>query len=194
MPKKNKKIVKVNLKYEYPNHDKIHENYDYPIRSFLNNDGHWSYTDVDLIYIRNQGYSVDFVCHNNGTKCHTMTATNFSDKCGYNECKVDMSKDYYNPSIKPTELLNINAWTKIYYYQEGANEWKEWIIIFKHKNGYYAYFRASCDYTGFECQGGGQVSFSKNRNKFWNFGLDQIGRNLLLDKCGIKMKINMINK
>jgi hypothetical protein len=41
-----------------------------------------------------------------------------------------------------------------YWVQEGENDGDEWIALGKLENGAFFYFTASCDYTGFDCQGG----------------------------------------
>lgn len=38
--------------------------------------------------------------------------------------------------------------------QKGINDEKPWLLLCRLTNGKYAYFSASCDYTGFSCQGG----------------------------------------
>jgi hypothetical protein len=188
---KDKKVIHIKLKYTLPNYDKIHINYNYPIKSFLNGDGYWTYTDVDKRKY-NQYKPISYICHNDGERCHTWTdyiRCECFDKA--DKCQVNENEEYYKPTIKPKDLLNIDTWKKIYYYQEGENNWKEWIIACKNKDNVYVYFRASCDYTGFDCQGGGDVSYSKDRNTFWNYCLDQFGRNLILAENGIKIKIDI---
>lgn len=172
MSSKNKKEIKVKMKYSEPNHILIHKNYDYPIKSFLNGEGQWTYTDQT-----NHGvtYKIIYECKHNGKQCRAYVH----------------GKKYPVSQIKPFDLLNIDTWKKIYYYQEGQNDFKEWIVAFQTKDGIYVYFRASCDYTGFDCQGGGDISFTKDRDIFWNFCLDQFGRNLILEQSGIKMKIEI---
>ncbi len=44
--------------------------------------------------------------------------------------------------------------TEVYWIQNGKNDGDEWECLCKLENGLYAYYRASCDYTGFDCQGG----------------------------------------
>ena len=195
------KIVNIKMKYTIPNYKLIHKNYNYPIKSFLNGEGLWTYTDLINHNKKYNPYINNYMCHDNGNKCHKTPICNIDshisklvndpfclDEEGNCNYKVD---NYYEPSIKPTVLLNIDTWKKIYYYQEGQNDFKEWIVAFQTKDGIYVYFRASCDYTGFDCQGGGDISFTKDRDIFWNFCLDQFGRNLILEQSGIKMKIEI---
>ena len=161
-----KDIIKIKLKSTYIDNnmkENIKKIFDYPISSFLNGEGRWTFNDTDQIvkkykpnkkfigqlrfesYFHNEVYK----CHNNGEECHSIG---------------DIK---YKPDITPTELLNINKWEKIYFYQEGINDEQEWIIIFKTVDGFYVYFIAGCDYTGFDCQGTGDISFSDNKKNFW---------------------------
>ena len=175
--------ISIKMSFEIPNYKKIHDNYDYPIQSFLKGDGQWTYTDMDSKHINIDKHDyydylkqINYKCHSENNECHA-----------YDMDMPHIDYENYKP-IPPHKLLNIDSWDKIYYYQEGENEFQEWIIIFKNNNKY-VYFKASCDYTGFDCQGGGDVSFSNNKTKFWNYCLDQYARLLLLKKNGYEMKI-----
>jgi len=199
MSNKKTKIIPIKLKYIHADHNKIQKNFEYPITSFLNGDGHWTYNDIDTVltmhtvgtapYVHLQSHEsmkkylyynlelMHYICKNKGKVC------NYKKTYRYGED--------YKPSIDPKQLLNITDWVKVYYYQEGEGDSDEWVIVCKNKDDIYIYFRASCDYTGFDCQGGGMVSFSKDKNNFWNLGLDNFGRTMVLAQNGIKMKINM---
>jgi hypothetical protein len=56
------------------------------------------------------------------------------------------------------KTLNNN---KFYFIQIGENDGKSWNILTKINNNY-IYFTASCDYTGFDCRGGGSFGYSTN--------------------------------
>jgi len=60
---------------------------------------------------------------------------------------------------------------KVYFFQEGRNDELPWIIVGKMKNGDYFAFEASCDYTGFDCRGGGELVFAPSRESLCNHGL-----------------------
>ena len=51
---------------------------------------------------------------------------------------------------------------KVISYTEGENEGEPWVMFGKLKDGSCFHFTASCDYTGFECQGGGVITYSKD--------------------------------
>lgn len=194
------KNIKIKLKYTKPNYEELEKHFRYPIDSFLNGDGSWTYNDIDLLYMtyrhcdppyiplrRHKTFSqkyiycnlklISYICKNNGKICHKNK----------NE---DRHMDSY-PSIGPNDLLDIKTWKKIYYCQKGHNDDQEWVIFCKTSDNVYIYLRASCDYTGFDCQGGGMISFSKNKQYIWSLGLDNFGRTLTLQENGVKMQINM---
>lgn len=78
-----------------------------------------------------------------------------------------------------TELLNYDLFEKVIFAQEGENDGDSWIIVALHQNGYYILFDASCDYTGFDCQGGGLVLYTKSASDMYEFGFDQWMRDLV---------------
>src|SRR5690349_2915262 len=94
------KDLLIKLKSEVPNCEQIHENYDYPISSFLSDDGYWTYTDADSININGDDNTTPIESSNDTTN--------------------------YEP-IQPKILLDIDLWDKIYFYQEGSNDYEEWI-------------------------------------------------------------------
>ena len=80
------------------------------------------------------------------------------------------------------DMLNYNLFEKVYLAKPGHNDEEPWIFLIKHQNGYYIYFNASCDFTGFDCQGGGEIKYSKDGKQMWNFGLNEITREELVNK------------
>lgn len=79
----------------------------------------------------------------------------------------------------PTELLNHDLFEKVIFAQEGENDGDSWIIVALHQNGYYILFDASCDYTGFDCQGGGLLLYTKSASDMYEYGFDQWTRDLI---------------
>lgn len=57
----------------------------------------------------------------------------------------------------------------IYTFREGQCDGPPWIIIGKLKDGVYFHFDASCDYTGFDCQGGGIIHLESSLQRLYNF-------------------------
>ena len=88
-----------------------------------------------------------------------------------------------NCCIPAHKVLDFNklAKSKVYYHQRGHNDAEAWCFIARMDDGMYVYFRASCDYTGFDCQGGGELMYTHdNFNRFWSMFLDTIGRMTLM--------------
>ena len=51
--------------------------------------------------------------------------------------------------------FSINDIEEILYYFEGENDGDSWMGVFKLNNGKFGYVDAWCDYTGWDCQSGG---------------------------------------
>lgn len=86
-----------------------------------------------------------------------------------------------DPNLDVDVLLNRDTLkeSKVYFSQVGRNDGEDWIFIIKRPDGIYVYFRASCDYTGFDCRGGGIISYARDWKTFWNMCLDTLGRSRL---------------
>lgn len=111
--------------------------FDYPIDSFISDDGRWTYESVI-----------------------SEEETEFSEK----------------------DMLDHSKFEKVYYYQEGENDGESWTFLVRHTNGYYIFFDASCDYTGFDCQGGGSITYSLDGQKMWELGLtDEFRKKLAIN-------------
>lgn len=46
------------------------------------------------------------------------------------------------------------------HYRPGANDSHSWLMVFRLKDGRYAYVTAWCDYTGWGCQDGADISYA----------------------------------
>lgn len=64
-----------------------------------------------------------------------------------------------------------------------------WIFVVKHRNGNYIYFHAWCDSTGFDCEGGGEIIYDTDANRFWNFALTESIRKDIMMTCRKKKLI-----
>ncbi len=82
-------------------------------------------------------------------------------------------RDNLIKSVIDAGIFNTDDYESLWIYEEGENDSEDWELVGKLKNGMYFSFNASCDYTGFDCQGGGAIDFSKDGHHFWNFGLDE---------------------
>lgn len=74
-------------------------------------------------------------------------------------------------TISEKDMLDCNQFEKIYYAKAGMNDEEDWTFLVKHKLGYYVYFVAGCDYTGFDCQGGGSITYGLDGKQMWLLGL-----------------------
>ena len=68
----------------------------------------------------------------------------------------------------------------VFFFQVGVNDEESWILIGRFSNNLYYFFDASCDYTGFDCQGGGTLAASYNWADFWNLSLKAHQREMLM--------------
>jgi hypothetical protein len=75
------------------------------------------------------------------------------------------------------EPIEVNEFPKniveYYWIKEGENDGDDWSCLCKLDNGAYAYYNASCDYTGFDCQGGMLLFVSRNKEKLFNEGMPE---------------------
>jgi hypothetical protein len=73
--------------------------------------------------------------------------------------------------------LDVLKSSKVYFHQIGECDEDAWIFIIKRPDNVYLYFSASCDYTGFDCRGGGDLFYIKDDwSAFWKKCLDNSGR------------------
>jgi hypothetical protein len=54
---------------------------------------------------------------------------------------------------------NITQWL---WSSPGQNDEEPWLLLCRLNTGAYAFYRAGCDYTGFDCQGGMELFVSKD--------------------------------
>lgn len=78
-----------------------------------------------------------------------------------------------------TDLLNTDLFKKVIFAQEGEADGDSWIIVALHQNEYYILFDASCDYTGFDCRGGGLLLYTKSASDMYEYGFDTWTRDLI---------------
>ena len=62
---------------------------------------------------------------------------------------------------------------------DGENDGADWIGVFELKDGRFAYLTASCDYTGWDCQSGGNAIVSHALDHLLQFGLTEDARGRL---------------
>lgn len=78
----------------------------------------------------------------------------------------------------------------VYFYRVGEHDSDSWIIIGQ-SDTYYIYFEASCDYTGFDCRGGGDFYYHTDWTYLWNMCITDCCRKLMLKYYGYdQFKLN----
>ena len=70
----------------------------------------------------------------------------------------------------------------IYAYQEGENDEQAWILLGRTSDDDFVFMQASCDYTGFNCRGGGTVAVSDDWSTMWNMYMTESIRDFILRK------------
>lgn len=71
-----------------------------------------------------------------------------------------------------------NNITQFFWISEGKNDERPWYCLCQLDNGIYAFYRAFCDYTGFDCQGGMQLFVSRDLRKLFYEGMTSKEREL----------------
>ena len=107
--------------------------------------------------------------------------------CGEGEWRFGTVIGKSKPSIALRTILDLSRLTEVYFLQEGENDEEQWIFLAKHKSGNYVYFSASCDYTGFDCQGGGEIIIDTNIKDLWQLGITTSHREIIVESLGLKV-------
>jgi hypothetical protein len=83
--------------------------------------------------------------------------------------------------IRERKLIEATV-SQVFFYNEGEKDGNSWIIVGKMINGDYFSFEASCDFTGFSCQGGGELVFAPSSESLRAHGLPiEVPENISLD-------------
>lgn len=77
------------------------------------------------------------------------------------------------------DILDIKKISKIFYYQEGCNDKRAWIIIFQRIDYIFVYFDVFCYIINSDCRGYGELLYSDDWNTFWNH-LDNEKKSLII--------------
>ena len=67
----------------------------------------------------------------------------------------ELKKDYSWGEAFSYAPFNLDDVAEVLHYEEGENDGDSWVGVFKLKDGRYGYVDAWCDYTGWDCQAGG---------------------------------------
>lgn len=77
--------------------------------------------------------------------------------------------------------------TEFYWIHEGENDEDAWECLCKLDNGYYAFYSAWCDYTGFDCQGSMKLIIGKNLSNLFHKGLTEAQQMRYMNDTNLKM-------
>lgn len=78
--------------------------------------------------------------------------------------------------------------TEYYWIHEGINDEEEWYCLCRLNNGFYIFYTASCDYTGFDCQGNMRMYISANAIRLFYHGLTEHERSkCITDLTAVRM-------
>src|SRR5258708_2501626 len=69
----------------------------------------------------------------------------------------------------------------ILHIDDGENDGKSWIAVFRLKDGRFAFLEASCDYTGWGCQEGGHSFTAPSYERLLMFGLGKNDRERFME-------------
>lgn len=111
------------------------------------------------------------------TGYYTWNDGEYTHQDGHWNCGPVIGEEKSNVSDK--DMMDYKQFEKVYYAKPGMNDEENWTFLVKHKNGYYIFFDAGCDFTGFDCQGGGNITYSLDGQKMWTLGLTNDMRNIL---------------
>lgn len=116
----------------------------------------------------------------------SVSVDNRNCKCGQYVCydsacqpNAIINGQSVNDCLQLVEYINYRKFMGVYFYRVGAGDEDSWIFVAKNTNNQYIFYEASCDYTGFDCQGYIELSVSNDPNNFWNFCLSETVRNLI---------------
>lgn len=81
-----------------------------------------------------------------------------------------LTEDQPDPGNFPHNIV------EYYWIHEGCNEEEDWMCLCRLDNGNFAFYRAGCGYTGFECTGGMKLIISKDLQRLFYEGLTEFQR------------------
>ena len=92
------------------------------------------------------------------------------------------------PSEEPIDPGNFpHNIVEYYWVHEGMNDEEPWYCLAKLDNGAFIFYTASCDYTGFDCQGGMGLTIASSLEKLVAYEMTEQQRELCIkDKTAAK--------
>lgn len=66
---------------------------------------------------------------------------------------------------------------EVYHVECSSDEYgSDWILLGKSTAGYFVYIKAGCDFTGFSCQGSGEIALELSWEHLWDNVMDNDAR------------------
>jgi hypothetical protein len=85
----------------------------------------------------------------------------------------------------PADAVTPATVARVIAYEQGENDGDSWIIVGECVDGNHFYLHAGCDYTGWDCQAGGECVVSTSMQRLITFGLDDEAR----DRLGLHVRV-----
>jgi len=77
---------------------------------------------------------------------------------------------------------NIDQWL---WSSPGQNDENPWLLLCRLKTGVYAFYRAGCDYTGFDCQGRMDLTVSRNLAEVIEYGMHDADYSIYMEQTTV---------
>lgn len=84
----------------------------------------------------------------------------------------------------PSDTFTLDDVEKLLAADPGENDGAYWVAIVVLKDGRFAYIRAGCDYTGWDCQSWGEAFVSGSFTRLWQYGVDEFEKTRLISEIG----------
>jgi hypothetical protein len=129
--------------------------------------------DLEIIFtplintrLRSLQYPFSFINNKPLQECGEYSLKDF--------CRGLVDEESCDPENFPSNIL------EYYWIYDGENDGEAWYCLCKLKNSCYVFYKASCDYTGFDCQGSMIMFISKNKEKLFYEALNNFERELCI--------------
>lgn len=79
---------------------------------------------------------------------------------------MDISEyDWYGYGPLEAADVRLEDVGEFVHWHEGINEQENWMGVLRMKDGRWCYIESWCDYTGFDCQGGGEAFYASSEDE-----------------------------
>jgi hypothetical protein len=90
----------------------------------------------------------------------------------------------YAPNVRTAtgcakDVFGIEDVAEVIKAEPGENDGPSWLMVGKLKDGRFFFLEAGCDYTGWDCQAGGDSQVADTLDNLIRFGMDESARDRL---------------